>query len=457
MTPTRVNSMSAPRTHLSRTRAFATVVTATVLAACGASDAPPMAPGPPAPTESVRLSGTIVTADRAPLPPLQIAASSAVDTVVLGSTPDGSFALTVDRSPGDPVSLLISGTDEPWSAYLPSLKFFEPEEETEGLVAMLVPARYTIPAGIDAGLEVTTSLQAAIAPENQPIADGDGSFFYVSRWVRTDSNPPSFGEAVDPGRSLWTNAWNSDRLPLPLYFEHTGVTLQGEDRAPVSAADSITIWNAIDDLEARFGMDLFAPARAADVPVDTIRGSPEPRPVRLFSISLEMVPDLAAPGALAGFAGAEASCQPFSGDACERFGPGELYTGSVKLSAFVGSPPDVVRALVQHELIHALGFGHACFRPSVMARCSGPYAGVIHEEGGPVPLATRFDVAYIGWYRMIHEATVRLRPHLGILEALDGERRVRLGRPPVPVDLRCTWGETEGACDFSGPGSPPVP
>jgi hypothetical protein len=71
------------------------------------------------------------------------------------------------------------------------------------------------------------------------------------------------------------------------------------------------------------------------------------------------------------------------------------------------------------------------------------------EAGDPNPLATAYDAAYVHWYRMIHERTLEVRPHFGIVEALDGERRHAFRRAPVTTQLRCNWGEPAEACWLS--------
>ena len=434
------------------------LIAAATLAACGDGAVAPPEVEPPIATESVRFTGTVVTADGAALPDLEAVGASDVDTVVVAVTPDARFDLTVSRPEGERASVLIREVGAEPGAYLPTLKRFGAEDETTGLIAMLIPSSITLTAGRFAGQTVDLGLQAAIAPENIRVEGGDGTFFALGRWVLGDDiDAPIFGAGtvVDPERSLWTSAWGDARFPLPLYFEHAGTSPEGLVRAPISAEDSTAIWDAIADLEDRFGRDLFEPAVEDEVPVDTLTRVGGPFPERLFAVSLDMAPSLAGPGAINGFAGVDAACRADLPRACERFGEGEVIVGSVTLSAFAGISPEQIRWLVQHELVHALGFGHACFRPSVVAACSGPYAGVSLEAGDPNPLATAYDAAYFEWYRAIHAWTLEHRPHFGIVEALEGERRVRLGKGPIRLAARCLWGEMTDAClDLSPPGIP---
>lgn len=55
---------------------------------------------------------------------------------------------------------------------------------------------------------------------------------------------------------------------------------------------------------------------------------------------------------------------------------------------------------------------------------------------------TEFDVAFVRWYWEAHRLTIERDPaEVGLLEALDGERYVRLALPPLSTRLSCALGD----------------
>jgi hypothetical protein len=117
------------------------------------------------------------------------------------------------------------------------------------------------------------------------------------------------------------------------------------------------------------------------------------------------------------------------GTACERHGPGVLVLGLAATHLLID---DLVwRGTLQHEMLHAFGFGHTCFRPSVMTTC--PFSW-LDEWTGPRPaadLVSVYDAAYVQFYRKAHQRILELSPHMALLEALDGERELLLGLDPL--------------------------
>ena len=72
-------------------------------------------------------------------------------------------------------------------------------------------------------------------------------------------------------------------------------------------------------------------------------------------------------------------------------------------------------ALVAHEMLHALGFGHALEWRSVMTRTAS----------ASVTTLTAQDVAYVQLIHHVRAAQSLLGAELGFLEAAEGERRAR--------------------------------
>jgi hypothetical protein len=72
-------------------------------------------------------------------------------------------------------------------------------------------------------------------------------------------------------------------------------------------------------------------------------------------------------------------------------------------------------ALIAHEMLHALGFGHAVEWRSVMTRTSSP----------SVTALTAQDVAYVQLIYRIRAAQSIYGAGIGFLEAAEGERRAR--------------------------------
>jgi hypothetical protein len=72
-------------------------------------------------------------------------------------------------------------------------------------------------------------------------------------------------------------------------------------------------------------------------------------------------------------------------------------------------------ALIAHEMLHALGFGHAVEWRSVMTRTSS----------ASVTALTAQDVAYVQLIYRIRAAQSMYGAEIGFLEAAEGERRAR--------------------------------
>jgi hypothetical protein len=71
------------------------------------------------------------------------------------------------------------------------------------------------------------------------------------------------------------------------------------------------------------------------------------------------------------------------------------------------------RQLIAHEMLHALGFGHAIEWHSVMTRMASPSVGTLTAQ----------DVAYVQLIYRVRTAQAAFGAALGFLEAAEGERR----------------------------------
>lgn len=201
---------------------------------------------------------------------------------------------------------------------------------------VLVPRRWTVAAGPYAGATVAIDLDAARARA------ADGSRFWRAARLRPDSAArESAGAPV---------GWPDAHRPIP-------VAVWGVGGAPAAAADSAAFWAVARALERDWGAPLFR-AVPATAPHD-----------RDWSgITVQVTPRLGS----AGYATVSWNGDGEIGDALVE----------VRSRALLGD-----RHVVGHELLHALGFGHASRWRSVV----GGEAHAPHD--GPTALSLE-DVAY---------------------------------------------------------------
>ncbi len=391
---------------------------------CGAASDSPLEPPVDEPPELVTISGLVETLNGVPHTSLVAVSQTGVyaDTGAVG--PDGTFSVTALRAGTDSTVVVIRAPSGSLAPYHSSWKILPPLEKDAALRVLLIPRVWTIREGSLAPRTIPVSLQVAFVPENGVGGgSGGGGLLGVGREVGVDG--------LDLSAELWS--WPQDRLPIPVYFEHAGKDFNGYglDRSDVSASDSVSVWDALDDLQDRLGFKLFRPARREELPVDSlIVFGLEGLEHRLFSIAIELVPDLPV-GGLGGSARACEGPPEVPDGVCGRFLSGDLVEGRMSFK-----PPDEFDDpgtwpfLVQHEMGHVLGFGHACYYPSIMTSICSPIGVTVLEESSN-SRATAYDVAYMQLYWMAHSRSLELRPHLGLKEALEGERmELGLGRLP---------------------------
>jgi hypothetical protein len=145
-----------------------------------------------------------------------------------------------------------------------------------------------------------------------------------------------------PGRAPGIPSWPDSAFPIR-------VAIDPEVGPRMTPRDSIDFWRAARALEATFGRPLFEPAS-----VDAVLDPPEDDPRGGMLVSLD--PTLRGDG---------------WGSSGEQ--GGDILGAAVLLrSRALLSGPDA-EALVGHELMHALGFGHTCAWSTVVSdrRCPG--------------------------------------------------------------------------------------
>jgi len=167
-----------------------------------------------------------------------------------------------------------------------------------------------------------------------------------------------------------------------------------ESNAPISAQDSTGMWNQIAQMESALCIDLYKPGTLEDVATD---GGTR---IRIDVNFPETV------SANAGF-GKKNLTDPY------------LYWG---VATFKNTDM-LSRAIVKHELIHTLGFGHSCQWPTVMySFCPNPN----EINRGEI---TAEDVAYIRLFYAVRKLEVDRSSILGLSASLRGEREIVLGLP----------------------------
>jgi hypothetical protein len=267
-------------------------------------------------------------------------AGALADTAEVDSA--GAFALSLPRADiADSVELWIGAADSVPAAFHPARLRVGPAEVARGQEIVLVPLRWTIRSGRYAGREVEVSLARAFDP---PCAGCSG--FYRA-----------FNAPADSARKR-LQGWPAERLPLRVAFDREW---NGER---VTEGDSVTFWRDADELNAIFGVEVF---RRATYPDAAPHGDGDPDDVILVWFDPEMH----------GLGGV--------GTAVSR--GDDIGYGDLRLNRRALRQEETSPGLVEHELMHTLGFGHTCAWRSVVAdirRCPERRA----------PAATEEDVAY---------------------------------------------------------------
>ena len=200
-----------------------------------------------------------------------------------------------------------------------------------------IPARWRIAAGTYQGTEVPIDATAAVGRSRE-----------AAFWRRVQV----------AGRGATILGWPPDAFPLRIAFD------RARSAERIAAPDSAAFWATAEQLERDLGADLFAPATFE-------RTRPE------GTISIEI------------------GSQYAEGHTFIVWNQqGDAYDGVVTLRHASTTQND---AVVTHELLHLLGFGH-----------TGEWPTVMHPVTGSTRRATSQDVAYAQLALWLRERRVRV-------------------------------------------------
>ena len=324
------------------------------LAACDRGAGPTIAPPPAAMRATVTIRTIALDGDAN----ARVVARAAHDAEALDSaagTAGGTVVLVV------PVDSSIDVSIEPVDRdrYYTSRGHVVATRDTTIDVIML-PNVWTIRHGVYAGSTQRIDLAAAMAT----ISDGSRSLNTFTPWPTVLA------------------AWSPAAYPIPIGFDTSGV-------AQWTAADSTLFWSVIAEIDSVVGQRLFRPAD---------RGDFAPRGGIGLRLNKAGTPYLGSINVDYDHCGtARRVCTSLQGEV--SFIPGFFYNG---YSLSPKDRDDERRHFIAHELIHALGFGHACAWASVMRLSDG--ACIPETEIPTYP--TMEDVAYVEFVQALAAALV---------------------------------------------------
>jgi hypothetical protein len=184
---------------------------------------------------------------------------------------------------------------------------------------------------------------------------------------------------------IWKSAvilWNDADLPVPLAFNTSATT------SPISAADSINLWNIIAEMQNELGRQLFVPATLSSLPAQDVNGMSR-KAVLVWVDST-----------LTGFAGYT----------------NWIWDGNLNMLAaktrVTANAALASRSLMKHELLHALGFHHTCAWTTVM----GGYGC------GSAQSVTKSDAAAFSLGYQTRRTIISSAPTTTLGDALRGEQ-----------------------------------
>lgn len=243
-----------------------------------------------------------------------------------------------------------------------------------------------------------------------------------------------FGGEIGGVRSILRHglgAWRLHDYPIPVWFKRLDEVPDGyEGQRELTPSDSTEIWSFIHDMHERVGHRFFEPVDPATVESDSTwtewsSGEGEWHVFQPGTVSISALkrPNSGNP------TGGVTICSDRSTDLCDRHGK-QVFEA---LSGGINLPISQVQnsSSVQHELLHALNFGHTQFFCSVMSyhwiptlwggRCDWDERWWEIGIGGLTP----YDVAYFWLWQEVNEMHHRSGSvDFGIVEALRGERRI---------------------------------
>jgi len=344
-----------------------------------------LAAAPAAPQEAAVLRGRVVGADGGRMDGLRAfvrwraAGDTAprVDSVAVDSA--GRFALAMPETAGDSLELIVDAADRAGRTYHPALARMHRRQAQGEQGFVLVPRRWTIPAGRYAGQAVAISPHRA----GTPVCPRCSVF-----WVRVQ---PQGQEPVP------YQGWPASRLPLRVAFDR-------EHSSPAGTApDSGAFWIGVDAMEAAFGTDLFRPARYSQT---LAQGLDPDAPDDVVHVLIDIH-------------------LPVTGLTMVLARRGIMDYAAVSLRRRREMFTEYGPELVAHEMMHALGFGHTCEWRSVTAvdqRCPEMRASAPTPE----------DVAHAQVLYRVRDLQRSGGLRWGLDAATAGERVLVLG---IPADL----------------------
>ncbi len=340
----------------------------------GEEDAPADTASPADAPAFHKVRGFVTTADQRPARALLARARTSAGEQVSQVNADGTFVVIVPAgSKDEEVEVVIDAADPAQRWYFPSWTSIAPSRLKREHGFVLVPRAWRIPAGRYADHWVEVNLDKAFERISPTRVE---SFFM---W--------QIDGAVDSRNRDRPRSWGVESLPISVLFDRDSSSWS------IEPVDSTTLWNVLDSMEEDFGLDLFTPARAEDIPED---GPAAERTIRVW-VREELG------RFVLGMAGSEHT-------------EGEIRRGRVMIRRRRWFRDHVI---VKHEFMHALGFGHTCAWPSAV---TGP---MCYDRA--LDTASRFDVAHVELSLNVNALQRRTGARNGIVAAWNGQKRVMGG------------------------------
>ena len=257
------------------------------------------------------FAGRFVTADGGAVPAMKLSARVRGAVAEL-NVESGAFSRRLEVGGSEEVEVDAEPRDP--NAGYHAMRARLPARELASLTIALVPTRWRIDAGTYRGQTIAIDPVLAL---QRPRSGGGASFWRFT--TRSESGRPFI-----PG-------WRDADFPLKIAFD------RAHSHEAVSSDDSVRFWRTAAQVENDLGMKLFTPAMinaAGVVPVE----------IRITAVG-----------------GAGHTFVTFNGS-------GDQYDGSL---SFPQSASLRDEAVVAHELLHLLGFGHTSAWPTIAEPTAG--------------------------------------------------------------------------------------
>lgn len=331
-------------------RSLGPLVAIVCLAACGGTVETASVAAPPTPPLTAAVTLRAWPLDGGVLPPLSVRAQTAggrIDSVAAQS--DGSAVLVVPTTDSVDLRVISSGA----GAYYSSQARVRASRDTT-IDVILVPTHWTVRKGAYLGSEQTIDLVAAFGSDTD-----DTHFLNKFSQVRT-----------------MLVAWSPSSLPISIGFDTTRLW------KPMTTTDSANFWQVTNDVNAIIGETVFKPAGPVPFAPTGAIG------VRLDS-TVAALGEAVLGTNLSRCSPAARVCTAVQGEIWMlRY---DVYWGGDHTMPYIPPLTEESSRMIAHELMHTLGFGHACYWPSVMMVTKFQCVRVSSIPTRP----TATDVAYI--------------------------------------------------------------